>query len=167
MQQVSVRTHPELNGLGVGQGGQPVHRHDAAKGAGAGIDRVLATADIAANQRADPVRSDHQVRLGRAAVGEFEPDAVALVDQVDKPVPEIEPGAAERAAEDALQVGTVDAVIGRAKALLVRKVVVHGESRNAPAIPPAAIDELAGLRRGGGDRVEDAEALQLPGRVGG
>ena len=85
--------------LGVGQGRQPLHGHDAAKGAGAGIDRFLAAADVPADQGADPVRPDHQVRLGRAAVGELKPDAVALVDQVDQPVPEMQPGTAERAAE--------------------------------------------------------------------
>ena len=58
-------------------------------------------------------------------------------------------GAAEGAAQDALQIGAMDAEIGRAEAPPVPAVLAHGVCGDPPAVLPAAEDQLGGL--GGGD----------------
>jgi hypothetical protein len=81
-------------------------------------------------------------------------------------MPEIEPATAKRTAENALQVGSVDTVKGRAKALLIVTAIAHLMGCNPAAAPPVSIYQLGRLRRKGADRVEYANAPQLSVRVG-
>jgi len=166
VQQVRVRTNPELDGLRVRQCRQLPGRHDAAEGAGPGVGRALAPGDPLADGRAHAVRPDHEVRLRGLAVGKLERDAVALVDEALQPVSQVQPLAAERAVQDALQVGAVDAEIGCAETLLVAQAVSDGMGGDAASVLPAPVDQLGRLGGHGSNLVEHAKAAQLPRRVG-
>ncbi len=71
------------------------------------------TGDEAADERAHAVRADNEVRLNGSAVGEAQAGRAAEVPDLGQPVIEMQPGATQRAAQDALQVGAVDPVVGR------------------------------------------------------
>ncbi len=167
VQQVRVRAHPELDRLGIGEGGKPIGGHDAAEGARPRVDRLLAAGHPAAHQRAHAVRADHQVRLHGPAVGEREADRVALLDEVGEPVPEMQPGGAERAAEDALEIGAMDAEVGGTEAAAIGRVLAHGKGRDATAVPPTPVDQLGGFGRDGRRSRRAGRGAADPGRVGG
>jgi hypothetical protein len=146
VQQVRIWPHPELNSLEIWKGGKPIGRHDAAKGARPRVQGFLAACDPAANRRAHTIRPDHHISLHGAAAVELKTDRVALIDEIEESVPQMQPGTAERVAKDALEIGSMDAVIGCAKAVAVRRVPAHGKGRDATAVLPAPIDQLCRFR---------------------
>lgn len=156
VQQVRVRPHPELQRPRVGQRGQVAHRHDAAEGAGAGVDRPLLAGHVAAHGRAGAVGADDDVGLGARPIGEVEADdAVALLDPDDL-VPEMLPLRPVRCAEHPLQVGAVYAEVRRAEPPPIDAAQRHRVRRGALSGAPVPPDQLGRLRGDGGDRVEAA-----------
>ena len=137
VQHVGVRSHPELDGLRVGQRRQVLDGHDAAEGAGPGVHGVVGPGHEPADRRTDPVRADDEVGALDAAVGELQHDRVAFLDDVDQPAAEVQVLAAERAAQRLLDVGAVDPEVRRAEPLLV-PVVLPDRVRRDPARRPAS-----------------------------
>ena len=83
VQQVPVGSHPELDGVWVGEGRQVLDGHDAAEGAGPGVKSVVGPGDPAADGGAYPVGADNKVGAMGPPVGELQHDLLPLVDDVD------------------------------------------------------------------------------------
>jgi hypothetical protein len=66
-----------------------------------------------------------------------------------------------------LEIGAVDAEIGRVEARLVAAAEPHPMARNPCASAAVAVDELGRLGRGAANLVEKIEALELARRVRG
>lgn len=69
--------------------------------------------------------------------------------------------------QNALQIGPVNAEIGRAELPDVSAVMAHGKGRDPRVGSPAAIDQLRRLRRDGRQGIEAAQPLQLAGSIRG
>ena len=136
VQEVGVRPHPELDRLRIGQRRQPVHRHDPPEGAGPRKHGVLAAGNEATHQRAYAIRADDEVGFGRAPISEGEADGTALIGQLDQPVPQMQPGAAKPAVQDTLEIGAMNAEIGRAAEFLITQVLVHRMRCDSACISP-------------------------------
>ena len=167
VQHVCVRAHPELDGVRVRQRRQVLDGHDSAEGARAGVDGVVGAGDPAPDGGAHAVGADDEVGFLGAPVGELRDDAVALLDDVDQPGSQVQVLAAESAAEDLLQVRAVDPVVGRAEALHVPVVLGHRVGRDPLAGPPVPVDELGRDGAHGVELIEQTQAGELAGGVGG
>ena len=166
VQHVPVLPHPELDGVRVGQRRQVLDRHDAAEGAGPGVDGVVGSGDETPDRGAHPVRADDQVCALDAAVGELQHDRVALVDDVDEPAAEVQVFGAERAAERLLDVRAVDPEVRPSEPLLVPVVLADGMGRDPAPVLPVPVDELGGDRGVGGQPAVETEPCELPDGVG-
>ena len=124
-----------------------MHWDNAAKGAGPRVHRVLTASHKPADHRADPICPDHQICLRKATVGELEADGVAVIDKIGQTMPEMQPDAAERVAENVLQVSAVNTMKGGAKALLILKVIAYRIGRDPVTVPPVAIKLSVRWRR--------------------
>ena len=158
MQQVGVRSHPELDRLGIGQRRQLRHGHDAAECTRPRVDRVVPTGDEAADERAHAVRANNEIRLNGSPIGEAQTCSATEVPDLGQPMIEMQPGATQRTAQDALEVRAMDPVVGRTANPLVTHVLMNRMRRDAAAVPPASVDQLAWLGRDGCERVEHAES---------
>jgi hypothetical protein len=158
MQQVGIRPHPELDRLGVGQRRQFRYGHDAAESTCPRVDRVVTTGDEAADERAHAVRADNEVRLNGSPIGEAQAGSATEVPDLGQPMIEMQPGATQRTAQDALEVRAVDPVVGCTANPLVTHVLMNRMRRDAAAVPPVAVDELAWLGRDSRECVEHAES---------
>ena len=119
VQQVRVRPHPELDRPGIGQRRQLGHGHDAAESARPRVDGVIPTGNEATDGRAHAVRADNEVRLNGSPVSKAEARSATQVSDLGQPVIEMQAGAPQRTTQDALEVGTMDPVIGRTANMLI------------------------------------------------
>ncbi len=143
VQQVALGTHPELDGLGVGQRLQVRRVDDAAEPGAPRVEGVVVPQDQAADGRAGTVGPDDEVgRRGRPVVEGQDRLGAAVVDG-DEGASQLQGLGTDRRRENGLQVGPVDARVGRAVAAAVAvAAVVPADDLPRPAV---AEDELGNL----------------------
>ena len=110
-----VGSHPELQRLRVRQRVLIADGNNAAEGARARIDRPFSAGDEIAHGRAHAVRANENIDFGPVSVGEVEADDIILLGDAREPVPEMKSLGSISSAQNPLQVGPVDAEIGRAE----------------------------------------------------
>jgi hypothetical protein len=122
-----------------------------ANGAKAEADIVVA---------ADGVRSDAYEASRRPRT------RFAAILELHEPAPQVKAIAAERGAENPLQVGSMQTAIGRPEAQAIGLSEANGMSGDPRAGGAVAINELGWLGRRRNDRIEHAKPLQFPRAVG-
>ena len=130
------------------------------------IVQSVAIDDMTPGDRADAIGRDDDVSLGLRAVREGEPHRFAAILELNEPAPQMKALAAERGAEDPLQVGPMQAAIGGPEAQAIGLTEANGMSGDPRAGGAVAINELGWLGRRRNHRIEHAEPLQFPRAVG-
>ena len=121
VQQVPARSDPELKRGGVWQARQLVHRHYAAECAAPRVERVVIPEHPAPHERARAVGADDEVGLGAAAVVEAQGGARAGVVDPDQPPAQLNVIESDGRGQDRLQVGAMNADVGRPEPLAVSR----------------------------------------------
>ena len=104
------------------------------------IDYWITAGDEPADDRADSISPDHKVRLYKAAIGESEADGVALIDELDQLMPEMQLCATERTSQNALKVCAMNAEKRSVEALLVLQILANRMGSDPVTVAPVAID---------------------------
>jgi hypothetical protein len=87
--------------------------------------------------------------------------------KVHEPPAEVEPVWVDARAERALKLRPMKPAEGRAETRPIGAAEADGMGRDPTASAAVAVDKLGRLGRRGDDRIENAEATELPRRVGG
>lgn len=111
VEKVSVRAHPELNGLRIRQAREAMSRHDAAKCARLRITAADAAADPAPYDGTDSVGADNEVGFLDNAVLKHELHPRPSGRDIDQTMTELQMLAAKGTTEDFLQACTMDAEV--------------------------------------------------------
>ena len=77
------------------------------------------------------VRADNEVRLNGSPIGEAQACSATELPDLGQPMIEMQPDAAQRTAQDALEVRAVDPVVGRTANPLVTHVLMNRMRRDA------------------------------------
>lgn len=141
VQAVPAGADPELDGVLVGHLRQLLRGHDAAEGGGPGVQGVVVAEQQPAHGRARPVGADDEIGGGGRVVGEVQHRLGGGLGDVDEPLAQVHPLAAERVEQDRLHVDAVDADVRRS----VAGAVVAAHLGDDAAVTAVAVDERLDL----------------------
>jgi len=158
------RSNPKLNRGGIRQARHPVHRHDAAKPATPGIQRVVIAEHPLSYERARAVGPDDEVGFGRAAVVEVQRCACAGVIETDETLAQPNAIQPDGRGQDRLQIGAMNADIRRPEALAIgRPRLMLTDDAAAATVP---VDKRRHLEPARSELQTEPELLKEASRVG-